>query len=151
MISPHTYCMRKRRLAILAGISILIGSMIAPNQRSGPNYASRAFDVDPHVNLLLQRACADCHSATTRWPWYSHLRPISWLLSHDVQKAREYLDLSSVKTLSTDQKVVIYAIAASHLMPPPDYLMLHPAARLSKMDLAILGHWASQQAENPIK
>ena len=33
----------------------------------------------PDTRALVQRACFDCHSNQTTWPWYSHVAPVSWL------------------------------------------------------------------------
>ena len=38
----------------------------------------------PEIAALLHNACYDCHSDETRWPWYSHIAPVSWLVADDV-------------------------------------------------------------------
>jgi hypothetical protein len=40
------------------------------------------------VVSVLRRACYDYHSNETRWPWYSRLAPMSWIIAHDVNEAR---------------------------------------------------------------
>jgi len=42
----------------------------------------------PEVKAILKRACYDCHSNETVWPWYSQIAPISWLLARDVHEGR---------------------------------------------------------------
>ena len=44
----------------------------------------------PETKEFFNRACADCHSNETKWPWYSNIAPISWLVTHDVNKGREH-------------------------------------------------------------
>ena len=51
--------------------------------------------VPSEVAAILERSCSDCHSHKTRWPWYSQIAPISWLLAHDVNEGREHLNLSN--------------------------------------------------------
>jgi len=34
----------------------------------------------------------DCHSKPTKWPWYSNVAPISWLVQRDVDEGRRELD-----------------------------------------------------------
>ena len=48
----------------------------------------------PHVAALLHAACYDCHSSETKWPWYSRIAPMSWLIAQDVNEGRKNLNLS---------------------------------------------------------
>jgi len=50
--------------------------------------------VDPQVAGILDRACADCHSNKTRWPWYSHVAPVSWFVIDHVNHGRSHLNFS---------------------------------------------------------
>lgn len=84
----------------------------------------------PQTRELFVRACADCHSNQTRWPWYSHIAPVSWLVQRDVEEGRSKLNLSlwgSVKQELDDIPEVI----REGSMPPRIYLPTHPEARLS--------------------
>ena len=103
--------------------------------------ASR-FDADAHVDTVLHRACANCHSNETQWPWYGKVSPIAWLIRHDVMKAREHLNLSEQAVLSANQREEIYDAVADHSMPPRAYVFFHPEARLSPEDLATLSSWS---------
>jgi len=49
---------------------------------------------DPAVKPLLRRACYDCHSNETVWPWYSNVAPASWLIASDVEEGRSNLNFS---------------------------------------------------------
>ena len=44
---------------------------------------------------LFYRACADCHSNETKWPWYSNVAPVSWLVMRDVQEGRQHFNISA--------------------------------------------------------
>ena len=48
----------------------------------------------PQVAALLHTACYDCHSSETRWPWYSHIAPMSWQIAKDVNDGRDNLNFS---------------------------------------------------------
>jgi hypothetical protein len=43
---------------------------------------------------LAKRACFDCHSNETVWPWYSNIAPASWLIYRDVAEGREHFNFS---------------------------------------------------------
>ena len=48
----------------------------------------------PEIAARLRAACYNCHSHETKWPWYSHVAPVSWLVAGDVTRGRERLDFS---------------------------------------------------------
>ena len=60
--------------------------------------------VDTHVAATLARACNDCHSNRTVWPWYSHLAPSSWLVVSDVNRGRKALNFSEWSIYRVEQQ-----------------------------------------------
>ena len=89
-----------------------------------PNWGS------PQTRELAQRACFDCHSNETVWPWYSNIAPASWLVQKDVDEARRYLNFSewTGRIREADE---IAEVVAEREMPPSQYLLMHSQARLS--------------------
>ena len=81
---------------------------------------------------LFMRACADCHSNETKWPWYSNIAPVSWLVVHDVEEGREHFNIS----MWGHQRKNKGDEAAEELregeMPLKPYLLAHPEARLNE-------------------
>ena len=83
---------------------------------------------------LMTEACMDCHSNETRWPWYSNVAPVSWLVQSDVDEGRSELNVSTAPP-EVDEMIETIREAS---MPPWQYKPTHPAARLSdaeKQDL----------------
>ena len=87
------------------------------------------------VAALLHAACYDCHSHATRWPWFSKVAPMSWLISSDVAEGRKHLNLSNwpvghperaVKWLDTMEEEI-----GDNEMPPKKYTAIHVDARLT--------------------
>jgi len=97
--------------------------------------------VHPRVAAILKRACADCHSNETVWPWYARLSPGSWLMASHVERGRRQLNLSIEYTLDEEEIGAIYDVVDSGTMPPPSYLLLHPNARLFKDDKDWIKKW----------
>ena len=104
----------------------------------------------PQISALLHAACYDCHSYETRWPWYIHIAPVSWLVAGDVTRGRERLNFSdwprelserAAKRLERISEEVDYKE-----MPPAKYTLLHPEARLTADQRQQLIHWADQEA-----
>jgi hypothetical protein len=82
------------------------------------------------------RACADCHSNETRWPWYSRIAPISWLVRFDVDEGREHLNVSEWGQQRKNKADEAAQTLREDEMPPWFYLIPHPEARLTKTETA---------------
>ena len=115
---------------------------------SGKPYRLSGFDAPPAVRDIVLRACADCHSEETQWPWYSNLPPVSWQIHADIDKARAVMNLSRWNGYSDKERHAVarqMALAARiHVMPPPRYLWMHHDAKLSNAELDVLKGWAKQ-------
>jgi mono/diheme cytochrome c family protein len=90
--------MRRRwiRWLIIGLCSLFLGAQVVPYGRDHTNPAARtepAWD-NPRTRTLAVRACYDCHSNETVWPWYSGIAPASWLIQRDVDKGRRELNFS---------------------------------------------------------
>jgi hypothetical protein len=100
------------------------------------------------VKSVLRRACYDCHSNETTWPWYSRIAPISWFLAWDVREGRAELNFSTWSQYNTQQQVKklkeSWEQIAEDEMPPWFYLLLHPDAQLSATERVLLRQWAAQ-------
>lgn len=84
----------------------------------------------PEVRALAERACFDCHSHRTRWPWYAHVAPASWLLQYDVQKGRQAFNFSQWPRSRRHADEAVEEVQEGE-MPPPIYTAMHPEAALS--------------------
>ena len=102
--------------------------------------------VTPGALAIVDRACRNCHSEETEWPWYSSVAPLSWMIERDVHEAREHMNLSRWEEYSTERRVDLLgrmgAEVRNRRMPLPKYLSLHPEARLSDADITELLNWA---------
>ena len=88
-------------LVILGALAII---QLIPVNRTNPPVESNIPTV-PEVKVVLRRACYDCHSHETVWPWYSRIAPISWVLAHDVHEGRAELNFSTWNRYSTQEQV----------------------------------------------
>lgn len=84
----------------------------------------------PETKALAVRACFDCHSNETVWPWYSNIAPISWLTVHDVEEGRSRLNFSDIGSYrERDERIGDIVLEGE--MPPLQYYPTHPEARLT--------------------
>jgi hypothetical protein len=104
------------------------------------------------VAEILRRACYDCHSNETRWPWYSRVAPISWIVARHVARGRQELNFSDWHGYlpRTRQHKLQWTGRAlrDERMPPWWYRMVHREARLSEADRATLTDWIEAEQEN---
>jgi len=105
------------------------------------------------VSSILRRSCYDCHSNETKWPWYSRVAPVSWLLERDVREGRRELNFSQWRTLAPARKAKKVKESLTEIengdMPPWYYLPMHPDAKLTGKDKAVLGSWLKAQMVPP--
>jgi mono/diheme cytochrome c family protein len=91
----------------------------------------------PQTRELARRACFDCHSHQTTWPWYSSVAPVSWLTQRDVNGGRRHLNFSEWNQPQRHAKDVVEQTESGE-MPPWFYLPTHPEARLTPAERAAL-------------
>ncbi len=95
---------------------------------------------------LLQRACYDCHSDQTTYPWYAEVNPVGWWLNHHVKEGKAELNLSAFAQYNAkrrDHKLKeIAETIQQQEMPLPSYHWMHPEARLTDAQRLQLINWA---------
>lgn len=83
------------------------------------------------TEALFDRACKDCHSHKTEWPWYSRIAPVSWLVRHDVDEGREHFNVSAWGMQEKNEGDEAAQTVREGEMPMWIYLPTHPQARLN--------------------
>lgn len=138
-VRPHAWLWAVVALVAVAGLQFV------PVKRENP---AVRFEVDApaDVGAILERACYDCHSNRTRWPWYSRVAPVSWLVARDVQRGRREVNFSEWPSFDFEEQEHLLSDIAKAVdrrkMPLPIYLLMHPEARLGVADRRRLVAWA---------
>ncbi len=129
---------RPVRPAVLLALPLILlaGLQLVPYGRdhSAPADGQKVVWDSPRTLELARRACFDCHSHETRWPWYANLAPISWRIQNHVQEGREAIDFSAFVPGNEDVAEAAGEAAETVQkgeMPPFDYRLAHPEARLT--------------------
>jgi len=137
-----------KRTFVAAGI-VLVGMQFVPTAtRQHPIPATETHlgkVMNPDVGTILERSCQDCHSANTRWPWYSRVAPVSWMVARDVQRGRAKLDFSdwAAHRHSENERMEICDAVSNGSMPMKAYTLIHRDARLSPQDVDRICDWAA--------
>lgn len=134
-------------LALILLIQLMPGKL--PEVRSdNPNDLLTNNNLNDTIAAILKSSCYDCHSMETRYPWYSNVAPVKWLVAYDTREGREALNFSEWETMSIRAKMKalseIGEEVESKKMPMPVYLLTHGDARLSDSDRHKIYRWAEQ-------
>lgn len=116
-------------LGILGGL-VLIQLVPYGRSHSNPPVVSEPAWNAPATRTLAVRACFDCHSNETRWPWYSNVAPVSWLVQWDVDEGREAVNFSEWNRTYEEAGEAAETVVEGE-MPPAQYLLAHPDAKLT--------------------
>jgi hypothetical protein len=153
-----------RGVLAAAVATIVLGSQLvsvhAHVNPTGPNPTSGIeahLTVPPPIQQILNKACRDCHSNETRWPWYSRIAPVSWLVKRDVELGRRAMNLSewSSQTENRAGRVAGLLTAAcadvqTGRMPLPQYRLLHGDAKLTGAEITTFCDWTARESRNVI-
>lgn len=136
------------RLTPILLVSVFIGMQFVPTpgvSKASTTRPHTAETINPQVRKIMERSCQDCHSNRTAWPWYSHVAPVSWVISKHVIEGREILDFSDWATQppSEGERMLICAAVSDGSMPLHEYTAIHRNARLSKQDVKLICEWAA--------
>jgi hypothetical protein len=113
-------------LALGAGIQVVPYG----RQHTNPPVAVEPGWDTPATRALAARACFDCHSNETVWPWYSNIAPISWLVERDVDEGRRALNFSEWNRPQKEARESANTVREGE-MPPWIYTIRRASARLS--------------------
>jgi Haem-binding domain len=132
------------RVSALALALVMLAIQLVPVTRTNPE-VGLPLSAPAAVTGLLRRACYDCHSNDTRWPWYSRVAPVSWIIVRHVTRAREELNFSEwgdyYPNTRRHKLQWIGRVLRERTMPPRAYRLMHPAARLTQAERAALQDW----------
>lgn len=130
---------------VLVIVLVLVGIQFVPTDRTNPPVETTVVGPRPVMDLF-RRACFDCHSNETDWPWYGKVAPFSWLIARDVNRGREKLNFSNWNRLSgADQERLrseVWKQVKFGNMPPPFYTLGNPDGQVTTDDHAQLRLWA---------
>ena len=125
----------------------------AKNLATGPSPDDiiTKYNAPANVRQILATACYDCHSDTTRYPWYAEIQPTAWWLNQHVDHAKNELNFSRFAAYATRHKRQKLEAAIDEVtdkaMPLPSYLILHHDARLSPEQIKALTEWFEEILE----
>ena len=112
----------------------------------GPNDITVLHPTSPEVTAILAKACYDCHSDNTRYPWYAEVQPVGWWLADHVNDGKHELNFSEFGAYPPARAVRklkgIDRMLQKHRMPLTSYTLIHRDAVLTPEESDALIKWA---------
>ncbi len=132
--------------------ALFVGLQFVPIDGVGENGTAKyQIDAPPEVNRILHESCYDCHSNEVRWPWYSKMFPVSWVVVRDVKEGRKALNFSEWGDLDEEdrafEKENVWDVIDEGTMPLWFYVPAHPEAAITDEEKAILKPWLLAAAD----
>ena len=112
---------------------------------SANNFAKK-YNTPNEVKVILDKACNDCHSNNTKYPWYANFQPVAWWLDHHVDEGKgeinfdEFLTYPAKKARHKMEEV--NEMVKEGEMPLNSYTWIHKDAVLTQAEKLVLAEWA---------
>jgi hypothetical protein len=119
-----------------------------PNKASGdqPNHIGKRFTIPGDVKIILGKACNDCHSNNTRYPWYSNIQPVDWWLTNHIKEGKAHLNFDEYTNRSLRYQYhkmeETVELVKKGEMPLDSYTWIHKDAILTEDEKSKLIGWA---------
>jgi hypothetical protein len=140
--------LRKILLFLLAGLIIIQFIHPKPNKSTAeqPHYIGNTFPIPGDVKGILAKACNDCHSNNTRYPWYSNIQPVDWWLTNHIKGGKAHLNFDDYTGRNLRYQYHKMEQTIDELkdngMPLNSYTWIHKDAILTQDEKARLTAWA---------
>lgn len=129
---------RTHRVLLTMGVLVAVAQVVPlPAHPGNPPVRQEPQWDKPETGALVRRACYDCHSNETKWPWYSQIVPAKWLVRHHVDEGRHELNFSEFDKPQKHAKDAAEMVREGE-MPMPGYVLLHAEAKLSEAEKTAL-------------
>jgi hypothetical protein len=136
---------------ILLGLTafLVVIQFIRPSKNKGniygPNHISKQYGLPPGVDASFKKACYDCHSNNTNYPWYNNIQPVAFFIANHVNHGMKHLNFSEFTTLPDDKKhhklEEIRESIEEGWMPMRSYELLHKDAILTQAEKNEIIEW----------
>lgn len=148
--------MLKKILLVLGAILVII-QFIRPERNTSDDLTYDVHKKYPgpyYIQGILDKACNDCHSNKTEYPWYANVQPIGWVLANHVKDGKRHLNFSnftSMKIAIQNHKFEeVIEVMDEGEMPLPSYTWFgrHPEAKLTEEEKTALIDWARMSMDS---
>ncbi len=139
-----------RKIMLVLLVALIVIQFIHPKKNiaegAQPNYIGNVFTIPADVKPILVKACNDCHTNNTRYPWYSKIQPVHWWLDNHIKKGKKGINFDEYTNKSLrfqyhKMEDVIEVIKKGE-MPLNTYTWIHKNAKLTSDEKNKIMTWA---------
>src|SRR5689334_22159707 len=130
--------MLKKILYVLLALFIIAQFFHSKRNKSTgdqPNYIGKTYAVPDDVKSIFEKACNDCHSNNTRYPWYCYVQPIEWWTNDHIIEGKNHLNFDEFANKSPRYQYNKLGECKEQIekgeMPINSYLWIHKDAKLT--------------------
>jgi hypothetical protein len=139
-----------KRILVFLLIVLIVIQFFRPKKnvsaQTSPNDITLLYPIPGDVKSILNKACDDCHSNNTRYPWYSQIQPIAWWLEDHIKEGKQHLNLSDFASYRLRKQYhkmeEVEEMVDENHMPLSSYTFIHTDAKLSKEEKDKLVAWS---------
>lgn len=145
----------KRRILTAVAVCLVAAMWVVAARPRSKDMARAGASIEQRTAMpeeiarLLGRGCRNCHSDDTKWPWYSRIPPLSWIIANDVRNARIAMNLSDwpvgQPARAAGTLMAACADVQADRMPLWGYRLMHPESRWSKSEKDSFCKWAREE------
>ena len=140
-----------KKITLFLLVAFIIIQFIRPAKNiaaAGPQHIEALYPMPANVKSIMRVACYDCHSDSTRYPWYNNIQPVTWWLNDHISEGKEELNFSQFGTYDAQKKIKklqkVVKLVNKGAMPLDSYLWIHKDAALSPEQKKAIEDWADQ-------
>ena len=141
-----------KKILIALFVLFVIAQFFGPEKNEGDIASVNAFlaETNPpeNVKVILKEACYDCHSSSSRYPWYNNITPVNFWLANHIEEGKEELDFSKWENYSLKRKdhkmEEVIEMVEEKEMPLESYTWIHSEAKLTDAQIEAVIAWANQ-------
>jgi hypothetical protein len=109
------------------------------------NDISFSYVVPTEVKTILAKACNDCHSNKTEYPWYANIQPAAFWLNDHVVDGKRHMNFNEFNKyrIAKQYKKLEECIdeVKDGEMPLESYTLIHKNAILTEAEKTTLTNW----------
>lgn len=139
---------KKILLVLLAALVVIQFIHPKKNKSEGPqpNYIGNTYPIPDDVKAILGKACFDCHSNNSRYPWYANLQPVHWWMEKHIKEGKRSVNYDEYTNRPLRYQYhkleETIEMVKEGKMPLNSYTWTHKDARLSDTEKAKITGWA---------
>ena len=141
----------KALLAVLIAIQFIRPARNVSGQALATDIMN-TVSVPDTVMSILKVACYGCHSNNTRYPWYTNVQPVAWMMANHVKEGKADLNFSEFGSYSKRKQANKFRSISESIregsMPLPSYTPMHNDARLDEVQKKTIMEWATKARDS---